>query len=139
MDYTLRGTIVNCATGETSEVEHYLYPAGSKIEVVGYIMHAEISELGDASEPFQVDVGTLVLDSIGGVFDAGLLYLFKSREEAERLVSDLEPDSIFVLAGPFSLAEDGSVIIFHPKYVPVPHREHEHIRRAILLNYNQPH
>jgi len=36
----------------TGEVEHYLYLAGSKIEVTGCIPHAEIGELGDASEPF---------------------------------------------------------------------------------------
>jgi len=135
MDLTVRGTIVNCVTGKTCEVEHYLYPTDSKIEVVGYFMYAESSELENVSEPFQVDVAALALDSIGGVFDVGLHYLFKNREEAERLVSDLQRDIIFVFAGPFAISEDNSFTIYQPEYFPIPHQELELIRRAIEINY----
>lgn len=131
------GVITNIETGASRQVERYLYPTGSKMEVIGAIERAEIFELGDVLAPFQVIVDSLALDAISEVFGADLVYWCESRQAAERIVSELEPGKIFFLKGSFCISEECSVTIYHPEYSPVPNNEFESIHRAINVNYKR--
>ncbi len=99
----ISGTITCRETGTSTRLEHYLYPAKSRMTSILQVIHAELYEHADVYEPFQISVEELALDAIGN--DIELLSFFQTLKRkcitSPSFTTYSLPSS---LINPFSLA-----------------------------------
>lgn len=131
----ISGTITCRETGAATSLEHYLYPANSRMTSIVQVIHAELYEHVDASEPFQISVDVLALDAIGTVIELGLEFRRSTREASDALLQDMPSKALLLVSGEYTCADGAFWAIQNPDYQAVPEEELEELNRVFQVNY----
>jgi hypothetical protein len=131
----VRGSITDVETGESHEVEHFLLVTGS--ELTAMVKITQIESYVHENESFQVSVNCLALDSFGFVFQLNMNFTPDFIEERDKLLRELKVDSLFIVKGHYTVAENMPpfITLHDPSYRTVPPEISEvQVRRAFEVN-----
>jgi hypothetical protein len=132
---TIQGTITDQETGESLEIEHYLFPTGS--ELTALVKITQVNSYLHPNQSFQVNVDSLALDSLGCVFPLNLNFTPELIKERDQLLRDLGLDSLWAVKGHYTVGENKPpfIILHDPAYRALPPEVSEaDIRRIFEMN-----
>lgn len=129
--FILRGTISNMETGESSEVEHFLFPNEARISAIVQVKKVESYVHPDDS--MQVSVSCQALDCIGGVFPMLLNFTPETVELQDGILAGLQPDLLFNISGEYT-AGSGDIEVHNAEYRPLEEELAEFAAEAFRVN-----
>ena len=88
----------------------------------------------DSDLPIEINVDCEGLGSAGSVFKVHIFFRLNSFEERDRILADLQVDSLFQIRGEYDVT--GEIItLFEPEYSPLgPDYPEDEIRKAFEVN-----
>jgi len=131
----VRGSIVDVETGESFEVEHCLFLTGSELTAIVKI--TKVNSYIHPNQSLQVSVDCLALDSFGFVFQLNINFNPDLIEERAQLLRDLCVDSLWIVKGQYTVAENipPFITLHDPFYRVVPPKfSEDETRKAFEIN-----
>jgi FtsZ family, C-terminal domain len=133
----ITGTITCQKTGTTSDIQHYLFRNDASMKSIVRVIHAEVYKHEDDFEPFQISVDTLALDAIGSVFELNLEFRKESREAAEAILNDMQPNGLYSVSGDYTYADGTIWALQNPEYLAIQAEEKDELYRVFQDNYQK--
>ena len=137
MSGSVTGSITCKDTGAITQVQHYLCSTNATMSSIVRVIHAELFEHKESSEPYQIAVQSLAMDSIGSVYELELQFRVVSRRDATQILDDMFPGALLKVNGQFTCLEGSDWSIHNPEYSQVDLVESAQLRRAFVENYQK--
>jgi len=129
----MRGSIEDLSTGESREVEHYLFTTGFELTTIVKVM--EINSWVHPDDSIQISIDCDALDCVGGVFSVNLEFTPDSITERDRILSDFRRDSLFVVRGKYGVPRDTAIALYDVRHWTVePDFSEYEIREVFRIN-----
>jgi len=130
----ITGNVTNLSTKSAFE----FMPFFNDLVMMAIVKIGEITVQPDAKdlEPSQITVDVLALDSLGFVYEATLIFTTTSILRKKKLISDMKQDAIYLIKGRYGICQN-NIIIYDPKYIPLPSKlKEKEVREAFKVNSN---
>jgi hypothetical protein len=129
--FPVTGHITNCATGETSETGHLLFPNDAEIHlnvlVTSVERHVHESNI-------EVILDCKGLDSVGFVEKIEVVFNPEDITKSDVLLKDLTVNGAFKISGQFCWHPDHAVTVYDPSYSGLSVPETKTVKKVISAN-----
>lgn len=116
--FILRGEIINCETGESTALEHFLFPNEARISAIARI--EGIASHVHEDNSLQVSAECKALCSQGSVFELTMEFFPETAGMQEEIVRDLVVGQLFFVAGCYCvLPNERAITIYDADYRPL--------------------
>jgi hypothetical protein len=135
-DELISGKVTKLRTGKNWDIQ--FQPFFTDLIMMAIVKIGEITVQPDARdlEPSQITVDVLALDSLGFVYEATLVFTTTKILRKKKLISDMKKDAICLIKGRYGICEN-NIIIFDPKYIPLPPvLKEKEVRKIFKVNGN---
>lgn len=128
---TIKGIITNMDTGESLEVEHFLFPNNAVLSAIAKV--GKVASYVHEDDSMQIDVDCLALDSIGNVFPLSLNYTPEAVMLRDAILEDMQPDCLIYISGEFT-AGCSPICVHDAEYRAVEPKVAEVARECFRVN-----
>jgi len=135
-DKLLCGKITNTDTGENRAAEFQPYFTDLVLMAIIKVEKTKVTENDEKSDFAPITVDCKALDSMGFVYDMGLIFMPETAREKAKIASNMKNDAIFVIEGRYSINQKNHIInIIDPKYRSLPPSfSEEDVKKAFQVN-----
>lgn len=136
-DDLISGKVTKLRTGENWTVK--FQPFFTDLIMMAIVKVEEIEIQPDAGnlEPTQITVECKALDSMGFVYNTTLVFTTMKVSRKNKIAADMRNNVIFMVKGRYSICPK-NIIIFDPKYIPLPKSINEKVVRKVFKVNGNP-
>jgi hypothetical protein len=133
--HMMRGTITNEETGETWEIEHFLYSNEARISATAMI--EKVEDFTHPDNSMQISVDCHALDSLGNVFALNMQFTPETVEKRDELLQDFTIGRILYVEGGYTAMKDEAVTIYDADYQPLAGELKKFAGEAFRVNFGK--